>query len=85
MTLTLEIPQDWEEPLARAALEQGLPLENYALELMQKATQRERNQATIDVLRSFLSESEDGDDHAETWKVLEHGLAESRRLTRKGQ
>jgi hypothetical protein len=85
MTLTLEIPQDWEEPLARAASQEGLPLENYALELMQKAIQRQRNQASIAVLQSFLSEEEDGADHAETWQTLQQGLAESRRLTRKEQ
>lgn len=85
MTLTLEIPPQWEEPLTRAASEHGVPIENYAMELMQRAMQRERNQATMAVLHSFLSETEEGDDHAETWQALEQGLSESRRLTRKEQ
>ena len=54
MTLTLEIPKDWEEPLNRAASDQGIPLENYALDIMQRAVQRERNQASIAVLNSFF-------------------------------
>jgi hypothetical protein len=85
MTLTLEIPRDLEEPLTRAALQQGVPLENYALELMQRAMQRQRNQASIAVLQSFMSEEEDGSEHAETWQTLKQGLADSRRRTQKEQ
>lgn len=78
MTLTLELSPALEQSLIDGAASQGLEVADYTLELVQRALQRERNQATIALLRSFIGG--DGEEQSATWQALQQGLIETRRL-----
>ena len=56
MTLTIELPPAQEAQLTELAQRQGVPINQYALELLQTELQRQKNQAAIAVLDSFMQE-----------------------------
>ena len=76
MTLTLELSPALEQSLIDAAASQGIEVADYTLELVQRALQRERNQATIALLRSFTEG--DGEEQSSTWQALQQEMTDTR-------
>ena len=80
MTLLLELKPGLEEQINQLADAQGVPMSECVNSLLEKILLRERNEATISALDSFMEG--DGEEQNDTWGALEKGLSESRQLTR---
>ena len=81
MTLLLELKPGLEVQIRQLAQEQGIQMTECVQSLLEKALLRERNEATISALDSFMEG--DGEEQNDTWVALEKGLSESRQLTRR--
>jgi hypothetical protein len=69
MTLTLSLPPELEQYLIQEAQQQGLSVETYALQLLQK----EKQLKTVNVLQSWIDES-DEQEQQETGEYLINAL-----------
>lgn len=78
MTLTLSLPPELEQYLIQEAQQQGLSVETYALELIQKSIlQKEKQLKIVNVLQSWIDES-DEQEQQETGEYLINALDENR-------
>jgi hypothetical protein len=78
MTLTLSLPPELEQYLIQEAQQQGLSVETYALQLLQKSTlQKEKQLKIVNVLQSWIDES-DEQEQQETGEYLINALDENR-------
>lgn len=78
MALTLHLPPDLEQRLARAAEQQGVPAEEYTLQLLDRhLPPTDRRAAIIALLESWLDESE-AEEQRETGDYLVQALDEDR-------
>jgi hypothetical protein len=73
MTLTLSLPPELEQYLIQEAQQQGLSVETYALQLLQK----EKQLKTVNVLQSWIDEG-DEQEQQETGEYLINALDENR-------
>ncbi|MBD2569550.1 hypothetical protein [Anabaena lutea] len=78
MTLTLSLPPELEQYLIQEAQQQGLSVETYTLELIQKSIlQKEKQLKIVNVLQSWIDES-DEQEQQETGEYLINALDENR-------
>jgi hypothetical protein len=78
MTLTLSLPPELEQYLTQEAQQQGLSVETYALQLLQKSIlQKEKQLKIVNVLQSWIDES-DEQEQQETGEYLITALDENR-------
>ncbi|MDD1413248.1 hypothetical protein MEN41_00875 [Dolichospermum sp. ST_con] len=78
MTLTLSLPPELEQYLAQEAQQQGLSVEIYTLDLIQKSIlQKEKQLKIVNVLQSWIDES-DEQEQQETGEYLINALDENR-------
>ena len=78
MTLTLNLPPELEQYLTQQAQQQGLSVETYAVQLIQKSTlQKEKQLKIVNVLQSWIDES-DEKEQQETGEYLINALDENR-------
>ncbi|MCW9680761.1 hypothetical protein FJR41_008070 [Dolichospermum planctonicum UHCC 0167] len=78
MTLTLSLPPELEQYLTQQAQQQGLSVETYAVQLIQKSTlQKEKQLKIVNVLQSWIDES-DEQEQQETGEYLINALDENR-------
>ncbi|MDM3848293.1 MAG: hypothetical protein PT119_07735 [Aphanizomenon gracile PMC627.10] len=78
MTLTLSLPPELEQYLIQEAQQQGLSVETYTLELIQKSIlQKEKQSKIVNVLQSWIDES-DEQERQETGEYLINALDENR-------
>jgi hypothetical protein len=78
MTLTLSLPPELEQYLIQEAQQQGLSVETYAVQLLQKSTlQKEKQLKIVNVLQSWIDES-DEQEQQETGEYLINALDENR-------
>jgi hypothetical protein len=78
MTLTLSLPPELEQYLTQEAQQQGLSVEIYTLELIQKSiVQKEKQLKIVNVLQSWIDES-DEQEQQETGEYLINALDENR-------
>jgi hypothetical protein len=78
MTLTLSLPPELEQYLAQEAQQQGLSVEIYTLDLIQKSIlQKEKQLKIVNVLQSWIDES-DEQEQQETGEYLITALDENR-------
>jgi hypothetical protein len=78
MTLTLSLPPELEQYLIQEAQQQGLSVETYALQLLQKSiVQKEKQLKIVNVLQSWIDES-DEQEQQETGEYLINALDENR-------
>ncbi|WP_413171978.1 hypothetical protein [Anabaena azotica] len=78
MTLTLSLPPELEQYLIQEAQQQGLSVETYTLELIQKSiVQKEKQLKIVNVLQSWIDES-DEQEQQETGEYLINALDENR-------
>ena len=78
MTLTLSLPPELEQYLIQEAQQQGLSVETYAVQLIQKSTlQKEKQLKIVNVLQSWIDES-DEQEQQETGEYLINALDENR-------
>ncbi|WP_071190104.1 hypothetical protein [Trichormus sp. NMC-1] len=78
MTLTLSLPPELEQYLIQEAQQQGLSVETYTLELIQKSLlQKEKQLKIVNVLQSWIDES-DEQEQQETGEYLINALDENR-------
>ena len=78
MTLTLSLPPELEQYLIQQAQQQGLSVETYAVQLIQKSTlQKEKQLKIVNVLQSWIDES-DEQEQQETGEYLINALDENR-------
>lgn len=78
MTLTLNLPPELEQYLTQQAQQQGLSVETYTLELIQKSIlQKEKQLKIVNVLQSWIDES-DEQEQQETGEYLINALDENR-------
>lgn len=77
MTLTLSLPPELEQYLAQEAQQQGLSVEIYTLELLQKSIlQKEKQLKIVNVLQSWIDKS-DEQEQQETGEYLINALDEN--------
>ena len=78
MTLTLSLPPELEQYLIQEAQQQGLSVETYAVQLLQKSTlQKEKQLKIVNVVQSWIDES-DEQEQQETGEYLINALDENR-------
>ncbi|MBE9260378.1 hypothetical protein IQ228_24380 [Dolichospermum sp. LEGE 00246] len=78
MTLTLSLPPELEQYLIQESQQQGLSVETYTLELIQKSIlQKEKQLKIVNVLQSWIDES-DEQEQQETGEYLINALDENR-------
>ncbi|MTJ08743.1 hypothetical protein [Anabaena sp. UHCC 0204] len=78
MTLTLSLPPELEQYLIQEAQQQGLSVETYTLELIQKSIlEKEKQLKIVNVLQSWIDES-DEQEQQETGEYLINALDENR-------
>ena len=78
MTLTLNLPPELEQYLTQEAQQQGLSVENYTLELIQKSIlPKEKQLKIVNVLQSWIDEN-DEQEQQETGEYLINALDENR-------
>ncbi|QEI39989.1 hypothetical protein BMF77_00546 [Dolichospermum sp. UHCC 0315A] len=78
MTLTLSLPPELEQYLIQEAQQQGLSVETYALQLLQKSIMpKEKQLKIVNVLQSWIDES-DEQEQQETGEYLINALDENR-------
>ncbi len=78
MTLTLSLPPELEQYLIQEAQQQGLSVETYTLELIQKSIlPKEKQLKIVNVLQSWIDES-DEKEQQETGEYLINALDENR-------
>ncbi|AFW94716.1 MULTISPECIES: hypothetical protein [Nostocales] len=78
MTLTLNLPPELEQYLIQEAQQQGLSVETYTLDLIQKSIlQKEKQLRRVNVLQSWIDES-DEQEQQETGEYLINALDENR-------
>jgi hypothetical protein len=78
MTLTLSLPPELEQYLIQEAQQQGLSVEIYTLDLIQKSIlQKEKQLKIVNVLQSWIDES-DEQEQQETGEYLITALDENR-------
>jgi len=78
MTLTLSLPPELEQYLIQEAQQQGLSVETYAVQLIQKSTlQKEKQLKIVNVVQSWIDES-DEQEQQETGEYLINALDENR-------
>ena len=78
MTLTLSLPPELEQYLIQEAQQQGLSVETYTLDLIQKSIlQKEKQLRRVNVLQSWIDES-DEQEQQETGEYLINALDENR-------
>ena len=78
MTLTLSLPPELEQYLIQESQQQGLSVETYAVQLIQKSTlQKEKQLKIVNVLQSWIDES-DEQEQQETGEYLINALDENR-------
>lgn len=83
MTLTLNLPPELEQYLAREAEQQGLSVEAMTLQLLTESLQLKQKQAeAVDMLQSWI-EDENVEDQQETGQYLVQVLDEDRSSDRK--
>jgi len=73
--MTLQLTPDLERRVAQEAERQGVEVDEYALQLLEKALQQERNVGLIAALRSFREG--DAEEQRETFEALKQGLNEN--------
>jgi len=74
MTLTLSLPPELEQYLIQEAQQQGISVETYTLELIQKSIlQKEKQLKIVNVLQSWIDES-DEQEQQETGEYLINAL-----------
>ena len=78
MTLTLSLPPELEQYLIQEAQQQGLSVETYTLELIQKSIlPKEKQLKIVNMLQSWIDES-DEQEQQETGEYLINALDENR-------
>lgn len=78
MTLTLHLPQELEERLTQEAKREGLALDEYTLQLLDKSLPpKDRHTKLVTLLQSWLDEG-DADEQQETGEYLVRALDEDR-------
>ena len=78
MTLTLSLPPELEQYLIQEAQQQGLSVETYTVQLIQKSIlQKEKQLKIVNVLQSWIDES-DEQEQQETGEYLINALDENR-------
>jgi len=78
MTLTLSLPPELEQYLIQEAQQQGLSVETYTLQLIQKSIMpKEKQLKIVNVLQSWIDES-DEKEQQETGEYLINALDENR-------
>ncbi len=83
MTLTIDLSPELQERLSREAAQQGIPIESYALELLDKHLPPEDRPAElISLLQSWI-EKGDAEEQGETGEYLVRVLDEDRLSDRK--
>ena len=83
MTLTLQIPPELQKRLTKAAKRQGLAVDEYALQLLEKQIPRQkRSEALVTLLQSWIDEG-DAAEQQETGEYLLRVLDEDRLSDRK--
>jgi len=83
MTLTLDLPPELEQRLAKEAAQHGLSVEAMTLQLLAASLNVKQNQAeTVDMLQSWIDD-EDEAEQQETGRYLVQVLDEDRLSDRK--
>ena len=78
MTLTLHLPPELEQRLTQEAQRQGLPLDDYTLELLDKSLPpQDRRTELVTLLQAWIDE-EDSEEQRETGEYLIRALDEDR-------
>ena len=78
MTLTLHLPPELEQRLAQAAKRQGLALDAYTLQVLEKSlAPKDRQPELVTVLQSWIDEG-DPEEQRETGEYLIRVLDEDR-------
>ena len=83
MTVTLNLPPELEQYLAKKAKQQGLSVERYTLQILQEyILPKEKQSKLVNVLQSWVDEG-DADEQQETGEYLINALDEDRLSDRK--
>ena len=78
MTLTLHLPPELEQRLTQEAKRQGLALDAYTLQLLDKfLPPKDRHTELVTLLQSWMDEG-DAEEQQETGEYLIHALDEDR-------
>ena len=83
MTLTLELPPELERRLSDVAAQQGLPVEQYTLTLLESHLPREGRAAELAALFESWITQGDAEEQRETGEFLIRALDEDRLSDRK--
>jgi hypothetical protein len=83
MTLTLNLPPELEQYLVQQAKQQGLPVETYALQILQEyILPKDKQSKLVNLLKSWIDQ-DNADEQQETGEYLIHALDEDRLSERK--
>lgn len=83
MTLTIDLTPELQERLSREAAQQGMPVERYALELLDKhLPPKERSAELASLLQSWIDQG-DAEEQRQTGDYLVRTLDEDRLSDRK--
>jgi hypothetical protein len=83
MTLTLHLPPQLEHRLSQEAMRQGLPPDQYALQLLEQHLPSEDRRAALATLLQSWIDADDAEEQKETGDYLVQALDEDRLSDRK--